>query len=134
MVACVLMGMWIKGQFNKEMVELQLGDHSVVEICFTATVIECDCQWETSQNGAFRDLPFANWIAFPNDSDTIQVDAIFPVMTNALWTMSLGNGRSAHGKGIGLIIPYGFLVLPLTLLSACLILWKPRKRTGADDA
>ena len=31
-------------------------------------------------------------------------------------------------------IPYWSLVFPLTLLSAFLILWKPRKQTGPDHA
>ena len=32
------------------------------------------------------------------------------------------------------VIPYWSLVLPLTLLSAYLFLWKPRQRTGSDHA
>ena len=31
-------------------------------------------------------------------------------------------------------VPYWSLACPLTLLSAYLILWKPRKRTGAEHA
>ncbi|MBS0201253.1 MAG: hypothetical protein JSS49_00030 [Planctomycetes bacterium] len=133
-MACVLMGMWIKGKFNREMMEFRFDDHSAVEISFTATVIECEYQWETSRIGAFRDLPFANWMTFPNKYCSIQSDAIFPAMTNTLWKMSLGNGSSANGKGIRLMIPYWFLVLPVTLLSAYLLVWKPRQRTGPEHA
>ena len=125
-LACTLMGMWIRGRFYKEMYELRSDDQSEFEICFTGTAIECEYRWETSQTGAFRDLHFANWITFPNE-DPADRQTIFPESNSSKWELSLGSGDSAYGKGNGLIIPYSTSVLPLTLLSAYLILWKPRK-------
>lgn len=48
-------------------------------------------------------------------------------------TTSIGQSSSVYGH-FGSVIPYWCVTVPLTLLSAYLIPWKPRKRTGPDHA
>ena len=59
-------------------------------------------------------------------------EKLFP--SNITWSFQFCRFGYGHAEFQFLTLPYWSITVPLTLLSASLILWKPRKRTAVKSA
>jgi hypothetical protein len=118
-LACVAMGGWVRSQNHLDHVSLNLDDETIHAFNSTPFGIEwmkqrsTGVQWFT---GRIR--------ASSNRSTPEKYDRIFESLFSAsdLCGFRVGIGKDARI----LVVPYWFIVLPLTLLSAWLLLSKPR--------
>ena len=136
-MACVLLGCWTRSRNIVDSIETQtpaahcifvsgggrflfvIGKHSILQMRRSQTEVRLGV------------LPIT---ALPTNSANIEWNA-YPAKAVSVWP---GNGAGPDasrydGNERGMF-DYWLIALPLTLLSAYLILWKPRKRTGPDHA
>lgn len=120
-IACVFAGGWIRCQFLSEQLYLWVAKHSVVTVVSENLVLALSLWWWNEQD-----------FVFPAKSIILQSDERLPWGT-AYYAESLAWGFRCNsfdgGNGeVGCSIPYWSIVIPLTLLSAWLLLSKPRVR------
>ena len=130
MIACTVVGMWLRSHIVRDGIS-DLGDkgaHSLYSVNGTI-------RW-TQWLGPERN-PYHEPVWYSLRSDTFQEPQ--SIIWSRQWCFihrreSDDRPWFVPGRTRELILPYWFVVIPLTLLSAYLLLWKPRKRTGADHA
>ena len=111
MMACAKAGLWIRSRFASDRLEFVTSGRQ---------------QQLLSENGA---ITWAAWnLLDPADGRTCWRSEPHPLLSGGGDAIRISQGL-AH-----LSVNYSRLVLPLTLLSAHLILWVPRRRTGPDHA
>lgn len=124
-MACVLMGLWARGQFYDESIAIRPSERLEIRVRCTATQIRFEYLQETTPFGAYRGFSLVDWKSIPSDNDPYRYE---PIAESGFWESRLKNRQTAHGKYRQFFIGYLTFVLPLSLLSACLNLWKPRNR------
>lgn len=105
LMALVLMGGWVRSLFQHDLLWIETGERSYLLVstdgCFRGTTAR------------FHFESVLGWIGQKKERPT---EVVRYTTINGSVTMSEAD------------IPYWYFVLPLTLLSACLIVWKPRTR------
>ena len=147
MMACAVMGLWIRGQRFRD--ELAFASASGTEKEIHAIVsAAAGIMWIRER---LPDWSMVQVTSFPvwnshryGDDDTSDFSGETDTRGDSLWRwkwcgfdLGQGNhyGKDLTGPTISYwIAPYWSIAIPLMLLSAYLILWKPRKQTGADHA
>lgn len=113
-MAAVFMGGWIRSEIAYDEVRISIGDHRPFLLSQKSSLY-----WGRWIDHA-RGSPSYGWRTF-----------------NLQATDEWGSGWSSSGSVAYSArpsqIPYWSITIPLTLLSACLILWKPRIRTGQGN-
>jgi hypothetical protein len=130
LTACMLACAWVRSQDLKD----------VVSVCRDNETLH----WLVSSNGELRWITIHglggdpywsahnHWRTYPNNSSVAVVNpsTLTPYWNYASIGFSLGQGwvedPISDSRG-WVIVPYWSITLTLTLLSAYLILWKPRK-------
>ncbi|MDB5345362.1 MAG: hypothetical protein JWP89_3739 [Schlesneria sp.] len=93
----------------------------------------------TAEQAAFQGpsgIVVSSWVSVRSGG----IISIFDLCRDVKWKwrglgFAHGNDQAWGGITIAVtLIPYWFLAIPLTFLSAYLILWKPRKREGSRPA
>jgi hypothetical protein len=111
-LACVVMGMWIRSRFIADSFA-----HSIAYVDYYAASKEGRFSFaylDTGQDG-LPDGPTWVWIAAPiepKNRGAMPVTFVFDTVC---------------------VVPCWAIVIPLTLLAAYLILWKPRKREATNE-
>ncbi|MDB5343493.1 MAG: hypothetical protein JWP89_1870 [Schlesneria sp.] len=114
-MALAFMGAWIRSLLITDFCESPIG--SVWQAGFVSHRGHFSYGW-TNRKGSTR----FKWNSFDSqDPIAIRSHSFFFDFTG-------GTAPNPSGMPSELIIPYWSIIIPLTLLSACLILWKPRKR------
>lgn len=121
-MALAVMSMWIRSAYVKDVfipprwVGLNAAlfslEHSIAYQHFNATVTPPE--------------PF--WVSFPITGSEINAAG-----DRWKWRCN-GFGYISNSEGYCLMAPYWCFAVPLTMLSACLILWTPRKRPTEKEA
>ncbi|HEY4261032.1 MAG TPA: hypothetical protein VGM98_12760 [Schlesneria sp.] len=138
-MACVCFGLWVRGHSTFDRVTIAARDsYSVFHFSSTTSgdlgVYFCHSQFIEQAH-----RPRTEWISRPNEETAEQIQK---QVKRQIESESSAEAKSVsywvrrfHGFMIGgadtywhVDIPYLSIVLPLTFLSAYLILWKPRKR------
>ena len=130
-VACLIFGMWTRGYARCDSVDY----HSKYSAS-TVTLGQGGVSWRrwTPSNSGHLSERSGQWDIDSYDAtprgDVGELSTHGAVVWRWNWN-GLDFGESSHSSGwfLHYRIPYWCLVLPLTLLSAYLILWKPRPRS-----
>ena len=153
-MACVVAGLWVRSQFYRDFVGLRLpGQHRDYAAVYRSGQhhIICGCFIEGLYCGRLtcEDDPHLSIATFR--VHTTEVIAGWPDDPTNFWmaeylvpirSVKVPGCRYCAIRDSGTppqelhfwIVPHWTLVIPLTLLSAYLILWKPRKRKAETDA
>jgi hypothetical protein len=132
-VACMLMGVWLKTMFSKIGISVPFGRRgATIELSvdgFAWTTIEPGSSWSVEKWK--KEYGFLIWWD-PADSGSVDkfgIDDGHLAEWHRDWGgFHLGLVDHVHAGALEsiVIVPHWFIVLPLTLLSAYLLLWKPR--------
>jgi hypothetical protein len=116
-MACVLMGVWLRSRFFRDSLNFPIGSRQY-------------CVFSMASAIGWSGLDHSNGGVLEWESEPIahsEVDSeLSALLLNA--QMDFLDQRLAIW-----LVSYWLLVLPLTLLSAYLILWKPRKREVSES-
>ncbi len=124
--ACVFAIGWMRSQFIEDSFHV----HDVFNECFFGSTKDGIyfnwLRFGTEDSGSLRPsetIPF--WLSVPRNAQ--RFGGVDELAIDWDWTW-LGFRYLGATVGFIAIVPYWSIVLPTTLLSAYLILWKPRKR------
>lgn len=127
-MACVLTGGWVRSQVVFDWIIVQLGTRHLIHIQSNKSSL-CFC-WEHDSVWHLGRQYLPNWGTLDSSRDWIEP-------WGARWKLRFGPFRALitttdqiEIAGLRVIGSYWSFIIPLTLLSACLILWKPRRRPG----
>ena len=127
-MALPLMGMWIRSDSVGDFI-IWPAANSREEMLISA---ESKLTWQTAYDSE-EVAGYPRWVANVLDKSVtvIEADKQYTVYRFRFLGIEAGDVNFPHGPG-GIFsfccIPYGFIVIPLTLLSAWLILSKPRNK------
>lgn len=147
-MACALMGLWVRSLTGINVVWFPFG----TQTCVRFGSGEGRISWGKFSEPKLENLPTT--IGWGRFSEIYNFHLPTPMGWNLFRGMPVDHPGWVHWSwwhcGFGmykaennpscpfmvteLLVPHWSLVLPLTLLSAYLILWKPRKRKGESDA
>ena len=135
-MACVLTGMWVRSQERFDLLTIPTGSTSREVVrsykgrLYWFSYFECDPdyfgQWGSGWQSEYDSVDeghFDDWVLS---------------VSGVTWSAFLGFEFAHHEhERVNYKIsvrsaPYSYFVLPLTLLSAYLLLWKPRKRASPN--
>lgn len=114
LMACAMMGAWMRSQFTSDVACWSMGHESEVVISSNGML----SWWRLGMQGPVPRFWNPNFVSQGNDGTYY--------FTVRDWGVELGPADS-------LSIPYWPFVIPLTFVSAYLILWKPRKAKTSDQ-
>jgi hypothetical protein len=117
--ACGLAVLWIRSLSTGDLLELRPTRMSQVTIMSAYGDAKSSYQW--ALEGSFEDDPFFEWNTFKTRGNG---GSFLP----SVFTGSWGRSDGVSGESAGIQIPYFISAIPLTLLSAYLMIWRPRKR------
>lgn len=138
-MACLLMGMWARSRVIDDKVFMHGRSGQQYSLSSVSGALEWYC-WSGSVPRPFfwRTFQGLPWYSSPNTRPVIfQRNGLLPFLIEEKVDCGPDMSRlESEGKwganiivtGNGIRIAYILLVIPLTLFSALLILWKPRKR------
>ena len=143
-MACAIMGLWVRSRFFDEVIRFRVGAHAVNDFQLLESGFSWASIWEPSDaprvwmedgmpcvNTLIDDGMNVQWASEPGRGSEARA------FQNIQWSWSLigyrygiqpADPRSGIGSRV-LLMPYSVSSFCLTLLSAYLLLWKPRKLT-----
>ncbi|HEY4258524.1 MAG TPA: hypothetical protein VGM98_00130, partial [Schlesneria sp.] len=133
-LACVLAGQWIRSLSIEDQIYFSIGKTTPVLLFSTQGYIV----WGMFLNLDRKDLDGQppHWRSLPLDPELGSREPLFfqnPEFTWRWWICAVVEDVAAIRRFRFLIISYLSLIIPLTLLSAFLILWTPRQRVTKLD-
>ena len=126
-LACVVTMLWIRSLWMVDLLDFRPTRLRQLSVASGSGAARPSFSWITE--GSLEGQPLLEWIAY---EDQHKDGNYLPTLFFGSWGQ-VGSAipASVHAESVGLYIPYWFLVLPITLLSTYLLLWKPRKRDSA---
>ena len=126
-VACTLFGMWARSRVVIDRIEIHPNDTSTLSVQFDLDAIAFEHRWNESYDPP-RALPPEFFKVTSNRIyGTQPLDILFSYQRGGYVEGSSHGGTMSRGYFRSLEVPYLTSVLILVMLSAYLILWKPRK-------
>ena len=127
MMAVALIVAWTRGVFIGDTIHVRIGSRTELAFRFEYTAINVECRWEIGNKGPPVGFMRAGRFfdrTTPGLRDlSSNRQVLFPMIYDAVWR----KGMVDEGRGVGTEFPYGTSIIFLTLVSAYLVLWKPRK-------
>ncbi len=124
-MACVIMGVWVRGQLAWESMEWRITSSKVITMVLARPYFHCKYTWATERVEDRGDKRSFQWRIEGDSTQYSFADAIFPCCGETYWSEEIG---------VFIDIPYIPTVLIFAAASAYLILWKPRMRVVKPEA
>jgi len=129
-MALALAGMWARSRVHEDTFRLRTSRSTDLTVEFAGSAVKVRFQWETSNNGPDGgSMGPDKWLEWNTSAGSFSIPILFPITQPGGWASHYGRFYK-EGKANAVWIPYSTSVLVSTLLSAYLILWKPRKRAA----
>jgi hypothetical protein len=138
-VGCVALAMalgsmtgWIRSLLVLDIIRIPAGTLTSIGIESKRQSLCFSWIQDNSESKLENELPISFWMALdPSLRGTeLSLSYLGYNMGEFGWLVTLGD---EYPRGIILAVPYWSVTMPLTLLSACLILWKPRPKTPSSN-
>jgi hypothetical protein len=129
MMACMSVIGWVKSHVYQDDIEVCIG----TELIYSLVTHDLEvCLWRIRPLEESMSQCSFSWTSQPIDR---RASPFFDEMRqqSVLGISYTRDDRSGLDRYHFLIIPYWLIAVPLTLLSAYLILWKPRKRVVLEE-
>ena len=130
-MACMMMGAWIKSRFIADTISVTFGSFTTYKVCFFNRGILLLHLSETGSPGDGTRYPRFEWSSerYPDHHHPGEIPSPIDAIADEAFCGFGYYGESSEYESFRIvIIPFLSVVGPLTLLSACLLLRKPRKR------
>ena len=126
-MACALAGLWSRSRTRWDRVELPVAarTHVVMEVCMGGLEFYYQCVDQSIPADMPTSSPFGSQAASPT-SDDFRFLPKFAILS--VWETRCAPGRVLFGRSLFFRVPILSTTAALTLLSAYLILWKPRQK------
>ena len=134
-MACLGVGAWIRSRFVTDTFEIRPNNTSVFSAEFDVQAIKFECRWDEIHAPPVLPLSYRVFEWKSNRiTRVVREEILLPALDRGRYfsqTATIEDGgymsESSSGELFALTVPYWLSVLLPTLLSACLILWKPRQ-------
>lgn len=132
-MACMAIALWYRGQFAADNIAIGIHRRTALEaeLGTGAVAIGFRSLDATIEEEASLTDKFFDWYVLPPVETRFP---LLPTMRRDVWSRTGFMGPMTFGPCFYVTIPLMPATLSLTLLSAYLILWKPRKRKAESDA
>ena len=132
-MACVMTGMWFRSRTEWESLEVAVGARGLVAVELERGSVTLAYRWleENTPLGTSISASSFNWHGASPVSDEIN---LWPELGTNLWSETSSIGPIVSGKATYVRLPLLTAMALLTVVSAYLLLWKPRKRTEPEHA
>jgi hypothetical protein len=119
LIACAVFGLWMRSIYTGDIVSLPIGQSRFVSLCSSNQCVV----WGRHRLLGFDEVYFRYYSTFrPKDWPNSTTDLVWH------WRCGdFGSARYKYDEIEYVIFPHWSVVLPLTVLSAYLILWRPQK-------
>ena len=130
-MACAITLLWLRSRFQSEQICFRPSDTIEIQIELVDATADCACRWATRET--FSEFNVIDWQSGPR-RHSHQYRGTVPQIRLMEFSYVRPDCPSPRGNSIILHAPYPIPATILTLLSAYLLLWKPRKRKAESDA
>lgn len=138
-MACALMVGWMRSYYYVDVITLNSGRRTSDQFQSASGYLVC---WSRrTVVGDFADYPLLQGLwGQKNDGTSFGTDVTgisnmnWSIRSSGLGVCQVAPEGNPDGQCRLCFVAYSYVVVPLTLLSAFLLVWKPRQRTGPDYA